>query len=118
MLYPTLNQPLLLFIFFIVGILSGLVFDIARLLTSLSGGDKWSRHIFDFFAVVVSFAVLFFANLSFNLGQFRIYIFVVYLLSFALQRFISKILWTKLLSKWYTTIMKRRNDKIEKGEVG
>lgn len=117
MLYPTLNQPLVLLIIFIVGLLSGLIFDIARLLTTASGGDKWSKNIFEFLAVIFSFAILFFANLTFNLGQFRLYVLAIFLVSFALERFISKILWTKLLLKWYTSIMKRRKGKIEKAKV-
>lgn len=114
MLYPTLNQPLVLLIIFLVGLFCGLIFDIARILTTISGGDRWSRNIFDFVAVVFSFGVLFFANLYVNLGQFRIYVIIVFLISFGLQRLFSKILWTKLLSKWYTSITKKKGVKLEK----
>lgn len=118
MLYPTLNQPLVLLILFVVGFASGLIFDVAKILTTLSGGDKWSRHIFDFVATVLVFIVLYFTNLNINLGQFRLYVPIVFLLSFALERFFSKILWTKLLSKWYTNITRQKGEKSEKGEMG
>ena len=117
MLYPTLNQPLVLLIIFLVGLICGLIFDIAKILTTLSGGDKWSLHIFDFIATIICFLLLFFANLKFNLGQFRLYVLGVFLISFALQRYFSKFLWTKLLSKWYTSITKRRKIKIEKKQM-
>lgn len=116
MLYPTLNQPLVVLIIFIVGLASGLIFDVARILTTISG-EKWSKHIFDFVATILAFLVLYFTNLSINLGQFRIYVLGIFLISFALERFISKILWTKLLLKWYTKTMNRRKTKIEKGKV-
>ena len=116
MLYPTLNQPLIVLIIFTVGMASGLIFDIARILTTISG-EKWSKHIFDFLATIICFFALFFINLSINLGQFRIYILAVYLASFTLERFFSKILWTKLLLKWYTNVMNRRKKKVEKGKV-
>lgn len=114
MLYPTLNQPLVFLIIFLVGFVGGFVFDVARILTTLSGGDNWSRHIFDFIATAVCFVGLFFANLYINLGQFRLYVLGVFLTSFTLERFFSQILWTKLLSKWYTSITKRKEVKSEK----
>ena len=116
MLYPTLNQPLVLLIIFLVGVISGFVFDVARILTTLSGNDNISKHIFDFFATIISFAFLYFANLKCNLGQFRLYVLAIFLLSFSFQRLFSKILWTKLLSKWYTSITKK-GAKVEKGQV-
>ena len=114
MLYPTLNQPLVLLIIFLVGLAGGLVFDVAKILTTLSGNDKWSGHVFDFVATIVCFVMLFFANLSVNYGQFRIYVLIVFLVSFALERLFSKILWTKLLTKWYTSITKRKTKRREK----
>lgn len=108
MLYPTLNQPLILLVMFACGMFAGLIFDVARLLTTLSGNDKISKHIFDFIATILAFLFLFFANLWFNYGQFRVYVLAIFLLSFSLERFISKILWTKLLSKWYSNITRKK----------
>lgn len=114
LLYPTLNQPLVLLIILGVGFLSGFLFDIANIMTTLSGNDKLSRHIFDFIATIFAFLLLFFANLYINFGQFRIYVFLIFILSLSLERFISKILWTKVINKLYTSIMKRRKTKVEK----
>ena len=110
LLYPTLNQPLILLAIFACGIISGFIFDLFRVLTTLSGNDKFSKHFFDFLATIFSILILFFLNLWFNYGQFRLYVVVFFLLSFTLQRFISKILWTKLFSKWYSRITKRAKD--------
>ena len=107
MLYPTLNQPIILLALAAGGIFAGLIFDASKILATLSGNDKFSRHFFDFVATILSFLILFYLNLSLNYGQFRIYVLIVFLLSFALERLISKFLWTKLLSKWYSSITRR-----------
>ena len=107
MLYPTLNQPIVLLALFAGGIVCGLVFDVCKILTTLAGNDKFSKHFFDFLATIFSFLLLFFVNLWCNYGQFRLYVFLVFLISFSLERLISKFLWTKLLSKWYSMIAGR-----------
>lgn len=117
MLYPTLNQPLVALAILGAGVIGGLFFDVARILTTLSGGDKWSGNIFDFIATICCFAVLFLTNLFVNFGQFRIYVLCVFLISFSLQRLFSKFLWTKLLAKWYTNIAKRKKSDSEKTKV-
>ena len=109
MLYPTLNQPLNLLIIFATGFFCGILFDMSRILTMLSGKDKYSAHIFDFIASIASFCILFYTNLQINYGEFRLYILGVFAISFALERFLSKKLWTKLLSKWYSSIVGKRN---------
>lgn len=116
MLYPTLNQPIIFIVIIFAGIFSGIIFDFFRILTTLSGGDRYSKHIFDFLAVFFSFIVLFLCNLKFNLGQFRIYVLCVYLISFAFQRFFSKYVWTKLATSWYNVFAKGRK-KSEKRKV-
>ena len=92
MLYPTLNQPLTILAIFLVGLASGVIVDIGRLLASLIGGQKYSRHFFDFLAVIISCALLLLTNLKVNYGQFRLYVILIFLLSLALERFLSKIL--------------------------
>ena len=92
----------------LAGFVSGIIFDVFHLLTSLSGGDKVSRHIFDFVAVLVSGAILFLNNLHFDYGQFRVYVIVLFLTSFIFERKLAQKLWTKLLEKWYTSIVQRR----------
>ena len=111
MLYPTLNQPLVLLMVVGAGLFCGLLFDVARILSLLSGNDKASVHIFDFLATVLSFCILFFVNLKFNYGQFRAYVLFVFVLGFAFQRFLSQKLWTKLLAKWYSSIVGNKHDR-------
>ena len=117
MLFPTLNQPLVLLFIFMAGLLSGLIFDFAKILTYICSKDKFSKHIFEFFATIFSFGLVFLLNLKFNLGQFRIYILAVFFASFALEKIFSKFLWTKFLLKWYTSITKRRTCSFEKNEM-
>ena len=109
MLYPTLNQPLIVLAIFATGLFCGILFDSARILTVLSGGDKFSAHLFDFLASIASFCILFYTNLQINYGEFRLYILGVFAISLVLERFLSKKLWTKLLSKWYSSIVGKRN---------
>lgn len=104
MLYPTLNQPLVLIVMLAVGFACGVVFDLGRVLSAILGGQKFSRHFFDFLSVIFSSILLMIANLEVNYGQFRLYIIFLVLLSLIFERVLSKILWTKLLSKCYTNI--------------
>lgn len=109
MLYPTLNQPLVILCLLFGGLLGGLIFDAGRVLAMLSGNDKYSKHIFDFVATILNFGLLFLINLKLNFGQFRLYVPIVFLSTFAFERFISKKLWTKLLEKWYSSIQRRKS---------
>ena len=100
MLYQTLGQPFVFLIIFAAGFIAGGFFDLSALLSFLSGKDKYSKNIFDFFAVVISFALLYFANLIFNYGLFRFYVLFLFLIALAFERFLSK-LWTKAIQKCY-----------------
>lgn len=114
MLYPTLSQPLIVLVVLFAGFLGGLIFDFFRILTTLSGNDRISKHFFDFLATLFSVGLLFFVNLWLNYGRFRLYVIAVFLSSFLIERLLSKILWTKLLSKWYTSITRRRSKREQK----
>ena len=109
MLYPTSNQPLLIFLLLVGGLVGGLVFDITRVLNLLLGEKKIFKHIFDFFATSLSCFILFLINLNFNLGQIRLYVPIVFLLAFIIERTISRNLWTNLLKRWYSSIVQRRS---------
>ena len=105
MLYPTINQPLIIIAMFFTGLACGVVFKIFRFLTLLSGNDKISKNFFDFLAVIFSFVLFFIVNLAVNYGQFRVYVVLIFLIGFTVEIFILKILWTKLLEKCYTRIV-------------
>ena len=77
MLYPTINQPFVAFILIISGAFSAVVIELLSILSFLSGRDKFTKNLFDFFKSIIFFVILFFANLIYNFGQFRIYVFFV-----------------------------------------
>ena len=108
MLYPTLNQPLVILMTTLAGLFCGVFFDLARILNLLLGKNKYTKHIIEFFATIVACGVLFLTNLKFNYGQFRFYVVLIFLITFALERIITGILWTKLLKRWYSSITQRR----------
>lgn len=101
MLYPTLSQPLVFLAVFGAGLAGGLIFDIFKILTFLSGNDRYSKIFFDFLATILSFGLLFVVNLAVNYGQFRIYVLLSFLLSLLIERLLSKFLWTKCIRKCY-----------------
>ena len=114
MLYPTLNQPVIFIVIFAVGLSSGLLFDIARILTYLSGNDKYSKGLFDFLAVIFSFGILFYSNLAVNYGQFRVYVVITFLLALFFERLLSKILWTKCIKRCYNNFKEKRDERRKK----
>ena len=114
MLYPTLNQPIIFISIFAVGFVSGLLFDFAHILSFLSRNDKFSQGLFDFLAVVFSFGNLFYTNLFVNYGQFRFYIVLSFLGAMLLERFLSKILWTKWIKRCYNKIKENRDERRKK----
>ncbi len=116
MLYPTLNQPLMFLLLIITGFVCGVIFDLFNIIVSLLGNDKYSRHFFSFLSVLFSFAILFIVNLKFNYGQFRLYIIAITLISFFLERLISKFLWTKLIKKCYSIFSRKKDSRDGQGE--
>ncbi len=116
MLYPTLNQPLMFLLLLLAGFASGIIFDIFNIIVTALGNDKYSHHFFNFLSVLFSFALVFIVNLKFNYGQFRIYVIAIFLVSFLLERVISKFLWTKLIKKCYSIFSRKKGVKNEQGE--
>ena len=116
MLYPTLNQPLMFVLLLVAGFLAGLIFDIFNLISTLLGNDKITTNFFSFLSVLFSFALLFLTNLIFNYGQYRLYVLLIFLAAFLLERLISRFLWTKLVKKCYSKISRRKFVKSGKRE--
>ena len=108
MLYPTSNQPLLIALLLVSGFFGGVLFDLSRFINLLLGEKKIIKHILEFASTLSCGIMLFLVNLHFGFGQFRIYVPLVFLLAFAIQRIISQKLWTKLLERWYSSIVQRR----------
>lgn len=118
MLYETLNQPLIITAIFFTGILCALFFDFASLVYYLCNKNKVVKQIADFFAAILSFFILFLVNLSVNFGKFRIYIILVFLIGFTIQRFTIGKLWTKFLEKCYIKNKERKKALLETEKHG
>ena len=110
MLYETLNQPYLFFLFIIVGFFSGIVFDIGNYIKFLFGNKKVPSFFIDFLQTSIVLIILFFTNLKHNYGQFRLFVCVVFLFSFLLQRNTLG----KVVAKFYLSCYNMLNKLINK----
>lgn len=97
MLYETLNQPSILLIFLITGLLSGLVFDVGNFVKFLCSNKKVPKVILDFIETFFILCIFFKVNLQFNYGVFRFFPIIIFLLSFTIERFTIG----KLVAKFY-----------------
>ena len=89
MLYPTLNQPIVMLVIFFAGFASGFLFDFALLLKKGLNNIKLVNVFFDFLACIFSFVIYFVANLYINYGQFRVFVVAVFIIACLLQRVLS-----------------------------
>ena len=96
MLYPTLNQPIVILTILAAGLLAGFIFDISKLLAKGCGKLKFADIFFDFLAVLFSFFLLLTVNLFVNYGQFRGYVFVLFLAAILLERALSNLIVRKI----------------------
>ena len=97
MLYETLSHPFLLLVFLLAGILGGLVFDIGNFVKFLFANKKVPSVIIDFIQTIICCLMLFFVNLKYNYGLFRLFPIIIFLTSFALERFTLG----KIIAKFY-----------------
>ena len=89
MLYPTLNQPIVMLVIFFAGFTSGFLFDFALLLKKGLNNIKLVNVFFDFLACIFSFVIYFVTNLYINYGQFRIYVVILFIIACLFQRLLS-----------------------------
>ena len=108
MLYPTLNQPIVMLVMFFVGFASGFLFDFAFLLKKSLKDLKATNIFFDFLACIFSFVIFFVTNLYINYGQFRIYVVVVFIFACLLQRVLSK----QLIQSFKKMVAKQKRKKL------
>ena len=97
MLYETLSQPFLLLVFLLAGILGGLVFDIGNFIKFLCSNKKVPSIIIDFLQTIICCLMLFFVNLKYNYGLFRLFPLVIFVVSFSIERFTLG----KIIAKFY-----------------
>lgn len=106
MLNETLSQPYLFGIFILVGVVGGIVFDIANFVKFLFANKKISTVILDFFATSLCLTLIFFVNLKLNCGLLRAFPFFCFMLSFCVERFTIGKLIAKIYLSCYNFLIK------------
>ena len=109
MLHETLSQPAIFFYLILGGFASGFFFDLKNILLSFFKKKQILSHILMFFCVFLTLFCLYFLNLRFNYGQFRIFSIVGFLLSFSIQRFLILNFVANPVTVWYNKIKEKRN---------
>ena len=90
MLYETLIQPKLLFIFVFLGIFCGFLFDFSKIIKYFFANKKTPSKIITLLTTLFSLFLLFFHNLKFNYGSIRLFPFFVFLVSLIAYHWIKK----------------------------
>lgn len=99
MLYATLNQFFVFVITLIIGIFSGLFFDLSNLIALFFNNNKIIKQIFYFFSTILSFFILFLTNLAINYGQFRFFVLISFLIGLYIERKLVSNPITNLINK-------------------
>lgn len=110
MLNETLNQPHLLLIFLVVGLVGGIVFDIGNFIKFLFSNKKVPSVILDIIQTALCMALIYVVNIKFNYGELRLFPFVCFLMAFSLERFtIGKLIAKIYLScyNFFTKLVKK-----------
>ncbi len=116
MLYQTLSQPVILLWLILGGIFCGILWDVKTIFCILFN-NKIAKHFFEFFACFCAILLLFTLNLKLNFGELRIYFLLIFVISFILERFISKNFLAKPIAKCYNKMKEKRNArKTKEGE--
>ena len=125
MLYETLNQPQFFLFVVLFGFLSGIIFDLKKIIKN-NIKNKFFDYFLSFFCVFLVILIYFFVNLKLNYGEFRFYILITFCLALSIERIFIGNLLENLLRKWYNKltekmkkgyenkIRKRKNRKIDK----
>lgn len=111
MLYETLAQPKIVFIFILIGFFCGFLFDIKNIFLSFFKKRIIINHFFTFFCVFLLFFIFFITNLKLNYGQLRFFIFATFMLAFFIQRFLITNFVAKDIIKCYNYCKDKCNAK-------
>lgn len=106
MLYQTLNQPKLLIIFLLAGIIGGLIFDVGNFIKFLFSNKKIPSVIIDFIQTSICLVMIFIINIRCNYGIIRIYPYLCFLLTFIIERLTIGKLIAKIYFACYNLIIK------------
>lgn len=114
MLYETLSQPTIFLCLSLTGFCAGFLFDFKNIFCLYFKHKKIISQILLFFATFFTFFAFFYANLKINYGQFRFFAIIGFMLSFLIQRFISKNFLAKTLITCYNKLKAKRDGKRKK----
>lgn len=106
MLYETLSQPTLSIIFLFLGLVGGLIFDIGNFIKFLLANKKISSILIDFFQTLTCLSMLFLVNLKINYGEIRFFPYLLFLISFTLERITIGKLIAKIYLRCYNLLTK------------
>lgn len=106
MLNQTLNQPHLLLIFVLLGIIGGVVFDIGNFIKFLFSNKKVASAVLDVIQTAICLLLIYIVNVKFNFGEIRLFPFVCFLCSFSLERFTVGKLIAKIYLSCYNFFVK------------
>ena len=87
MLYETLSQPTILYIFLLAGIASGFVIGAGKVINLIFGDNFVVRYLIDILCVAFCFCLFFYFNVKYNFGQMRLYIMLIFGVGIIAQRY-------------------------------
>ena len=99
MLYETLAQPLLFLYFLILGFAGGIIFDICNFIKFLCANKKFACVLFDLIGSSACLFLIFFFNLKLCYGVLRVFPYLIFIISFCVERFTLG----KFVAKFYTS---------------
>lgn len=106
MLYETLSHPKLALIFLFLGLVGGLIFDIGNFIKFLFANKKLPCVILDIIQTSLCLFLIFIVNLKVNYGVVRLFPYILFLISFYLERIsLGKII-AKIYLKCYNLLTK------------
>jgi len=114
MLYETLSQPQIFLLICLGGFLCGFLYDFKAILSLKIKKSVALRNVFSFICAFLLLFLYFLLNLKINFGQFRIFVFCGFFLSFFIQRFLSNNFLAKPIIKWYNNLKERGYEKQKK----
>ena len=106
MLYESLSQPTTFLILFIFGFLSGFIFDLFNLLNFFFNKNKISKQIFIGLGMALCFFIFSEANLAFNYGDLRFFVFLSFFGALILERVSLGLFLAKFMDKCYNFLCK------------
>ena len=104
MLYETLSQPTILYIFLLAGIASGFVIGAGKVINLIFGDNFVVRYLIDILCVAFCFCLFFYFNVKYNFGQMRLYVMLIFGVGIIAQRYSVGFFVAKILKKVYNNI--------------